>query len=174
MYLTSQTVRARVATCTERENIFKFSFKIWSNFKTKIWILKINWEVSIDFILPSHWCLGRAFHLVLMVFSRICRAKYFVCWFWENSKMVSTLVHASGCSLSMFNTSPACFCYSTNINLNSNSKIKRDLISNTVSPCSLYIKFTTLSNRLMSSFWLKSNKYFVCSIRAIINLNSKV
>lgn len=48
----------------------------------------------------------------LMVFSRICCAKYLVYWCCENLRMVPTRVHDSGCSLSMLSSSPACFCTS--------------------------------------------------------------
>lgn len=71
---------------------------------------------------PSHCSDGRTFQRVLMTASNICSAKYcktdgikqktkkrntnstvcqtFVCWLFENSRIVSTRVQASGCCLS--------------------------------------------------------------------------
>ena len=109
--------------------------------------------------------------------------------FWENSRMVSTLVQASGWSFKLVSTSWATRCYKRRqtenflisgyigkIHLTHEIFIHDDISqrctesypadwsgstaersSLTWEPMSWYMELTTLSNRLMSSFWLKSS-----------------
>ena len=59
---------------------------------------------------PSHCSRGSALHLVLISASRICKAKNLVYWLFENSKMESTCVQASGFSRNLAITWPAICC----------------------------------------------------------------
>lgn len=59
---------------------------------------------------PSHCSLGKAFHLVRMSISRICKAKYLVLRLPDISRILSTCVHTSWLSLNWVRIWPATFC----------------------------------------------------------------
>ena len=135
-------------------NLLRYSFSVSA--RTGSWEV-LMMSPTINFWIPSHWTLGSAFHRVLITSSRIWSAKYLVCWWVENSRMASTRVHASGCSLNVVSTCWANFCYITS-KLETVNQLEIE-IQNECKLAKQWFTHTNMQNKaLRTTFWSSSFK----------------